>query len=70
MLASRVAALTLATGALVVATSPAFAAIEVNPKPDAPARSGASSDRDPLLIAAANIATAGAAWVFASPPPR
>jgi len=36
MLASRVAALTLATGALVVAASPAFAAVEVNPNPVAP----------------------------------
>jgi hypothetical protein len=36
MLASRIAALTIATGALVVAASPAFAAVEVDPNPVAP----------------------------------
>lgn len=36
MLASRVAALALAAGALVVAANPAFAAVEVDPNPVAP----------------------------------
>lgn len=36
MLSSRIAALSLATGALVLAATPAFAAVEVNPNPVAP----------------------------------
>ena len=36
MLASRIAALTIATGALVAAASPAFADVEVNPNPVSP----------------------------------
>jgi hypothetical protein len=36
MLATRIAALTIATGALVAAAGPAFASVEVNPNPVAP----------------------------------
>jgi hypothetical protein len=36
MLASRIAALTIATGALVVSAGPAFADVEVNPNPVSP----------------------------------
>ena len=36
MLASRIAALTIATGALAAAASPAFASVEVNPNPVSP----------------------------------
>ena len=44
MIASRIAAVALATGALVIAAGPAFASVEVNPNPAAPGASVSVDD--------------------------